>query len=136
LGGLGFLGFALTGFGGGPAGGSSATTGLGSTVNEAGVEKSSATRITCTGTVTGWNLFIVKVTVKPPSGAGTATEQGVLQPGPTDVRASAPGGIDSSWTWTVGGAGLKASKENEEQPARPNPATAITMTRRMIHPSL
>jgi hypothetical protein len=93
-------------------------------------------RTTVTGTVTGWNLFIVKVTVKPPSGAATATEQGVLQPGPTDVTASAPGGIDSSWIWTVGGADLKASNENEEQPARPTPATAITMTRRMVHPAL
>jgi hypothetical protein len=82
--------------------------------------------------VTGWNLFMVKVTEKPPSGAGTAIEQGVLQLGPTEVRASAPGGIDSSWTWTAGGSDLKASKENEEQPARPNPATAITMTRRMV----
>jgi hypothetical protein len=36
----------------------------------------------------------------------------------------------------VGGVGLKASKENEEQPAKLAPAMAITMTRRMIHPSL
>jgi hypothetical protein len=50
-----------------------------------------------------------------------------LQLGPTEVFASAPGGIDSSCTWTVGGADLKASMENEEQPARPKPATAITM---------
>jgi hypothetical protein len=70
------------------------------------------------------------------SGAGTATEHGVLQPGPSDVRASAPGGVDSSWTCTVGGVGLKASQENEEQPARLAPATAIAMTRRMINPSL
>ena len=52
--------------------------------------------MTCTGTVAGWNLFMVKVTVKPASAAGTATEQGVLQPGPTEVLASAPGGTDSS----------------------------------------
>jgi hypothetical protein len=89
-------------------------------------------RTICTGTVTGWNLFIVKVIEKPPSGAGTEREQGVLQLGPTEVRASAPDGTDSSWTCTVGGSDLKASMENEEQPARPNPATAITMTRRMI----
>ena len=38
-------------------------------------------------------LCSVKVTVKPASGAGTATEQGVLQPGPSEVVASAPGGI-------------------------------------------
>src|ERR1700682_6712075 len=88
--------------------------------------------MTCTGTVTGWNLFSVYVTEKPLSGAGTATEQGVLQPGPSDVRASAPCGTDSSWTCTVGGVGLKASKENDEQPARLAPATAITMTRRMV----
>ena len=30
------------------------------------------------------------------SGTGTVTEQGVLQPGPIEVRASAPGGFDSS----------------------------------------
>ena len=59
-------------------------------------------------------------------------EQGVLQPGPSDVLASAPDGIESIWTWTVGGVGLKESMENEEQPARLAPATAIAMTRRMI----
>jgi len=31
----------------------------------------------------------------------------------------------SSWTWTVGGVGLKESVENEEHPARLTPATAI-----------
>ncbi len=36
----------------------------------------------------------------------------------------------------VGGADLKASMENEEQPARLAPAAAITMARRMINPSL
>jgi hypothetical protein len=59
-----------------------------------------------------------------------------LQPGPIEVRASAPGGTESSWTTTVGGVGFKASKENEEQPARLHPATAITMTRRMTYPSI
>ena len=73
----------------------------------AGVVKSPGVRITWTGTVTGWNLGIAKVTVKPASGAATATEQGVLQPGPTEVVASAPGGTDSSWTWIGGGVGLK-----------------------------
>ena len=87
-------------------------------VVEAGVVKSPGSRITWTGTVTGWNLGIAKVTVKPASGAATATEQGVLQPGPTEVVASAPGGTNSSWTWIGGGVGLKESMENEEQPAR------------------
>ncbi|GAC1334621.1 MAG: hypothetical protein NVS2B1_01180 [Bradyrhizobium sp.] len=77
------------------------------------------------------------MTEKPASGAATATEQGVLQLGPTEVTASAPGGTESSSTWTVGGAALKASMENDEQP--PNapakaPAKAIAMTRRMIDP--
>ena len=85
-------------FGGGPAGLSSANTGLGSIVMVAGVVKSPASRITCTGTVAGWNLGIAKVTVKPASVAGTLTEQGVLQAGPSEVVASAPGGTDSSWT--------------------------------------
>ena len=62
----------------------------------AGEAKSPGLRITWTGTVTGWNLGIAKVTEKPASGAGTATEQGVLQPGPSEVVASAPGGTDSS----------------------------------------
>src|SRR5437899_1767411 len=95
--------------------------------------------MTCTGTVAGWNLFIVKVTDRPVASAGTATEQGVLQVCPVEVRASAPDGADSSATCTVGGVGLKESTENEEQPARPIPAKgstkgsteATTMTRRM-----
>jgi hypothetical protein len=62
------------------------------------------------------------------------TAQGVWQPGPSEVRASTPGGVDSSRTCTAGGVDLKASNENEEQPARLSPAAAITMTRRMIHP--
>jgi hypothetical protein len=139
LGGFGFFGFSTVfraALCGGPAGWSSATTGLGSIVVEAGVVKLPGIWITCTGTVAGWNLLSVYVTEKPLSGAVTATEQGVLQPGPRDVRASAPGGTESSWTCTVGGVDLKASKENEEQPARLAPATAITMTRRMINPSL
>jgi hypothetical protein len=36
----------------------------------------------------------------------------------------------------VGGVGLKASMENEEQPAKLTPATAITMAPRMINPPL
>jgi hypothetical protein len=82
--------------------------------------------------VTGWNLGNAKETAKPASGAGTLTEQGVLQPGPSEVVASAPGGVDSSWTWTSGGVGLKESRENEEQPARKIPVRAIAITRRMI----
>ena len=65
--------------------------------------------------------------------SGTATEQGVLQPGPREVSASAPDGTESSWSCTVEGVDLKASKENEEQPARVNPAAAMAMTRRMIN---
>ncbi len=93
-------------------------------------------RITWTGTVTGRNLGIAKVTVNPASGAAIATEQGVLQPGPTEVVASAPGGTDSSWTGIGGGVGLNESRENEEQPAskpaRLAPATAIAKTRMII----
>jgi hypothetical protein len=131
LGGFGFFGRIgfRTGFGGGPAGLSSANTGLGSIMVEAGEPKSPGFRITWTGTVTGRNLGIA-------SGAGTATEQGVLQPGPSEVVASAPGGTDSSWTWTGGGVGLRESRENELQPARLSPATAIAMTRRMIKHSI
>ena len=73
----------------------------------AAAEKSPGLRITWTGTVTGWNLGIAKVTVKPVLGAATAIEQGVLQPGPTEVVASAPGGMDSSWIWIGGGVVLK-----------------------------
>jgi len=95
---FGFFGRIGLARGGGPAGFSSANTGLGSTMVVAGVVKSPGFRITCTGTVTGWNLGNAKVTEKPESGAGTLTEQGVLQPGPSEVVASAPGGADSSWT--------------------------------------
>ncbi len=96
LGGFGFLGriFRLRALGGGATGLSSANTGLGSIVVEAGVVKSPGFRITWTGTVTGRNLGIAKVTVKPVSGAATATVQGVLQAGPTDVVASAPEGTE------------------------------------------
>jgi len=47
------------GFGGGPAGLSSPTTGLGSIEVDAGVEKSPGIVMTCTGTVSGWNLASV-----------------------------------------------------------------------------
>ena len=59
--GFGFFGLAgrRTCFGGGPAGLSSATTGLGSMVVDAGESNSPGTLMTCTGTVTGWNLFMV-----------------------------------------------------------------------------
>ena len=47
---------------------------IGSTVTEAGVEvKSPGLLMTCTGTVAGWNLSSVKVTVKLASAAGTET---------------------------------------------------------------
>jgi hypothetical protein len=68
---------------------SSATTGLGSIDVVAGVVKSPGTRVTCTGIVSGANLLSVKLTLKPPS-AETGNEQGVLQLGPREVRASAP----------------------------------------------
>jgi len=96
--------------------------------------------MTFTGTLAGWYFGSAKATVKGASGAGTETEQGVLQPAPIEVVASAPGGLDSSRTWTVGGADLNMSQEVEdieEQPARlvaPRtfaPANAIAMTRRM-----
>jgi hypothetical protein len=93
-----------------------------------------------TGMLAGWYLGSAKATVNGASGAGTETEQGVLQPGPSEVLASAPGGLDSSWTWTVGGADLNMSQDIEEQPPRQvaprrlAPANAIALTRRMtIH---
>jgi hypothetical protein len=133
LGGFGFFGrIGLRAFGGGAAGLSSANTGLGSMMVVGGEAKSPGLRITWTGTVTGWNLGLAKVTEKPASGAGTSIEQGVLQAGPSEVVASAPGGTDSIATFTTGGAGLKESRENDEQPAMLAPVTAIAMTRRMI----
>ena len=119
-------------FGGGATGWSSANTGLGSMTVVAGLAESPGLRITCTGIVTGWNLGLAKVTEKPASGAGISTEQGVLQAGPSEVVASAPGGSDSNATFTIGGADLKESRENDEQPARHAPVTAIAMTRRMM----
>jgi hypothetical protein len=61
---VGFFGFfGLIGlraaFGGGPAGWSSATTGLGSIFVVDAVNRSPGVRMTCTGTVAGWNLFRV-----------------------------------------------------------------------------
>jgi ABC-type glycerol-3-phosphate transport system substrate-binding protein len=65
IGGFGFFGrIGLRTFGGGAAGLSSANTGLGSTMVVAAVPKSPGLRITWTGTVTGWNLGIAKVTEK------------------------------------------------------------------------
>lgn len=130
---FGFFGrIGLCPFGGGAAGWSSANTGLGSMTVVGGEVKSPGLRITWTGTVTGWNLGLAKVTEKPASGAGTSIEQGVLQAGPSEVVASAPGGTDSSATFTIGGADLKESKESDEQPVRLAPVTAIAMIRRMI----
>ena len=94
---FGFFGrMCLIAFGGGAAGCSSATTGFGSMTTGGELLKSPVLRITCTGTVTGRYRSIVKVTLKPASGAGTETEQGVLQAAPREVVASAPGGTDSS----------------------------------------
>lgn len=134
--GFGFFFFgriALCPRGGGPAGCSSANTGLGSSVVVAGLVMSPGVRVTVTGTVAGWNFGMLKVTVKLASGAGIDTVQGVLQPGPIEVTASAPCGAESSCTCIGGGADLNESNENEEQPARLSPAAAITMIRRMIH---
>jgi hypothetical protein len=139
--GFGFFGRCglRTGFGG-SAGWSSAKTGLGSVVTEAGVVKSPGFLMTFTGTLTGWCFGNAKATVKGASGAGTETVQGVLQPPPSEVVASAPGGLDSSRTWTLGGADLNMSQDIEdieEQPARLvaprtlTPANANEMTRRM-----
>jgi hypothetical protein len=129
----GFFGrIGLRALGGGAAGWSSANTGLGSMMVVAGLVASPGLRITCTGTVTGWNLGLTKVTEKPASGAAISTEQGVLQAGPSEVVASAPGGTDSSATFTSGGADLKESRENDEHPARLAPVTAIAIIRRMI----
>ena len=83
LGGFGFFGRIGLPFGGGAAGWSSANTGLGSMMVVAGEAESPGLRITWTGTVTGWNLGIAKVTEKPASGAGTSIEQEVLQAGPS-----------------------------------------------------
>jgi hypothetical protein len=82
---------------------------------------------TRTGTVIGWNSFNVKLTVKSPVGIGTVTAQGVVQPGPIEVAALAPGGFDSSPISIIGGLGA------DEQPARQHPANAMGMIRRMIH---
>ena len=59
VGGLGFLGrmICFLAFGSGPAGCSSATTGLGSTLIEAAVEKSPGFRVIRAWTVAGRNLF-------------------------------------------------------------------------------
>ena len=93
--GFGFLGrIGLRALGGGAAGCSSAKTGLGSMTVVAGEVKSPGLRIIWTGTVTDWNLGLANVTEKPASGAGTSIEQGVLQAGPREVVASAPGGVE------------------------------------------
>jgi hypothetical protein len=109
----------LTGFGG-SMGCSVATTGLGSILDVPGVMKPAGLPVTATGTVTGRKPSRVYVTAKLPSGSGALTEQGVLQPGPKEVRASAPGGVDSSWISNRGAFGGR-----DEQPVRQNPAPAI-----------
>ena len=80
----------------------------------AGEAKSPGLRITWTGTVTGWNLGLAKVTEKPASGAGTSIEQGVLQAGPSEVVASAPGGTESGATFTSGGVGLSNTSKKSD----------------------
>jgi hypothetical protein len=59
--------------------------------------------------------------VKSPLGIGTSTAQGVVQAGPSDVTALAPGGFDSSAISIIGGLGA------DEQPARQSPVTAMVM---------
>jgi hypothetical protein len=108
---------------------------LGSKVVVAGEVKSPGTWVTCTGTVRGWYFGSVNYTEKLSALSGTEIEQGVLQLDPSELVASAPGGTESTGIETVFGAGLRASIDREEQPARPRPATAITMTLRMVHPS-
>ena len=117
----------------GTAGGNSATIGFGSTIVRAGLVKSPGTRVTVTGTVTGCDFGAENVTVKAFS-AGTSSEQGVLQPGPIDVTASAPGGIESSWTMTGIGAGLNESIEKDAQPLKAADAITTKITRRMTEP--
>ncbi|UCF54230.1 MAG: hypothetical protein JSV48_07955 [Bradyrhizobium sp.] len=112
-------------------------------MTEAGVVKSPGFRITFTGTLAGWYFGSAKATVNGAAGAGTETVQGVLQPAPSEVVASAPGGLDSRRIWAVGGADLNMSQDIEdieEQPPRLVaaktlvPANTIEMTRRMtIH---
>jgi hypothetical protein len=63
-------------------------------VTEAGVVRSPGFLMMFTGTLAGWYLGSAKATVNGASGAGTETEQGVLQPGPSEVEASAPGGLE------------------------------------------
>lgn len=79
--GFGFFGRCgfLTGLGG-IAGWSSANTGFGSVVTVADVVRSPGVLITLTGTLAGWYFGAAKATVNGASGAGTETEQGVLQP--------------------------------------------------------
>lgn len=122
----------------GLAGCNSTTTGFGSATITGGPAKSPGCLTIATGTVAGTNLLRLNVTEKfsVEDGTGTVTEQGVLQPGPALVVASAPGGTDSNCRFTVCGAGLKISKEEkEEHPPRVKPANAIARNRYMIDPS-
>lgn len=122
---LGFFGRVglRAGFGGGATGSSCATTGLGSIRVVPTARKPAGLPLTRTGTVTGLKSFRVKLTEKSVSGTGTLTEQGVLQPDPIEVRASAPGGVDSRSICMVGCRGGA-----DAQAARLNPATANAMT--------
>ena len=70
-----------------------------------------------------------------------ATEQGVRQVCPNDVRASAPDGSDSNCIFTVVGVGLKKPVSSCIQPGMPehaarlNPQAAIAIARFMIDQS-
>ena len=133
LGGFGFFGrIGLRTFGGGAAGWSSANTGLGSMTVVAGRGRVAGIADHLHRNRDRLELGASEGDGEAGVGCGYSTEQGVLQAGPSEVVASAPGGADSSATFTSGGADLKESRENDEQPARLAPVTAIATTRRMI----
>ena len=70
-------------------------------------------------------------------GPGPKPSRGSCSPVPARSWRRPRVAPSSSWTCRTGGADLNMSKEGiDEQPARVAPATAIAMTRRMIHPSI
>jgi hypothetical protein len=111
--------------GGGGAGSRAATTGLGLnwTLDTAsGSPRGSPGINTLTGTVSGLKPARVKVTETSPL-AGTESVQGVRQARPPAVRASAPGGSDSSrkpmgWDEDIAPVGNQSVGIHEAQPPR------------------
>ena len=87
-------------FGGGAAGWSSANTGLGSMMVVGGEAKSPGLRIDLDRNRDRLELGHREGDGEAGVGRGHAIEQGVLQAGPSEVVASAPGGADSSATCT------------------------------------